>query len=140
MPKCFKVLQFLLSLCAGLLACLLVFGCVSHVVSYDEAQDMYSVLSVKAHFSSFGWAYICLTGALAVLSAVLVFMRKKPDRMDRAKEYRREKAVNPRAVNAARCGVLIVSAVLIVLGIVNGGLYDVFVKAVNICTECIGLG
>lgn len=28
----------------------------------------------------------------------------------------------------------------IVLGVMNGGLYDVLVKAINICTECIGLG
>lgn len=29
---------------------------------------------------------------------------------------------------------------LIVAGILNGGMYDVLVKAINICTECIGLG
>lgn len=32
------------------------------------------------------------------------------------------------------------AVVFIVLGVMNGGLYDVLVKAVNICTECIGLG
>ena len=30
--------------------------------------------------------------------------------------------------------------VLIVLGAANGGTRDVLVKAINICTECIGLG
>jgi len=30
--------------------------------------------------------------------------------------------------------------VFIVWGVLNGGLYDVLVKAINICTECIGLG
>ena len=29
---------------------------------------------------------------------------------------------------------------LIVLGVLNGGLGDACVKAVNICAECIGLG
>ncbi len=29
---------------------------------------------------------------------------------------------------------------LVAAGVVNGGLWDVLVKAVNICTECIGLG
>lgn len=29
---------------------------------------------------------------------------------------------------------------LTVLGVLNGGLWDVLVKAINICTECIGLG
>ena len=29
---------------------------------------------------------------------------------------------------------------LIVLGVQNGGIRDVLIKAINICTECIGLG
>ena len=29
---------------------------------------------------------------------------------------------------------------LVILGVLNGGLRDVLVKAANICTECIGLG
>lgn len=32
------------------------------------------------------------------------------------------------------------AAAFIVLGVMNGGMWDVLVKAVNICTECIGLG
>ena len=26
------------------------------------------------------------------------------------------------------------------IGIINGGMKDVLIKAINICTECIGLG
>ena len=38
-------------------------------------------------------------------------------------------------------GALYAAAVLfIVLGVLNGGLHDVLVKAIHICTECIGLG
>ena len=36
--------------------------------------------------------------------------------------------------------VLILAAGLITAGILNGGLNDVLIKAINICTECIGLG
>lgn len=32
------------------------------------------------------------------------------------------------------------AAAFIVMGVMNGGMWDVLVKAVNICTECIGLG
>ncbi len=32
------------------------------------------------------------------------------------------------------------AALLIALGVLNGGLRDVLVKAIHICTECIGLG
>ena len=31
-------------------------------------------------------------------------------------------------------------AALIAAGVRNGGMFDVLVKAINICTECIGLG
>ena len=36
--------------------------------------------------------------------------------------------------------ILIFAAGLIAAGILNGGLKDVLIKAINICTECIGLG
>ena len=39
-----------------------------------------------------------------------------------------------------RVAFLVIAAGLILIGIFNGGLNDVFVKAINICTECIGLG
>ena len=41
---------------------------------------------------------------------------------------------------AARGVVLVAAITFIVVGIVNGGANDVFIKAINICTECIGLG
>ena len=39
-----------------------------------------------------------------------------------------------------RTGLIMLAAALILMGVVNGGLHDVLVKAINICTECIGLG
>ncbi len=44
--------------------------------------------------------------------------------------------------NTAIYRVLLLTAalILIALGIMNGGARDVFIKAINICTECIGLG
>lgn len=43
-------------------------------------------------------------------------------------------------VGAVRIVLLIAAVVLSVLGVFNGGARDVLVKAINICTECIGLG
>lgn len=43
------------------------------------------------------------------------------------------------SVTIFRTALLIVAAVMIIVGIINGGMKEVFVKAVNICTECIGL-
>lgn len=56
---------------------------------------------------------------------------KKPMTAAAAKHY---------PVNAARAVLMAAAIVLIVLGIMNGGMRDVLVKAINICTECIGLG
>lgn len=41
---------------------------------------------------------------------------------------------------AGRIAVLVLAMTLLALGIANGGMRDVLVKAINICTECIGLG
>ena len=39
-----------------------------------------------------------------------------------------------------RLVILIAAVVLIVLGVLNGGLDDMFAKGASICTECVGLG
>lgn len=43
-------------------------------------------------------------------------------------------------LSSMRLVMLGVAVLFIVLGVMNGGWYDVLVKAINICTECIGLG
>ncbi len=40
----------------------------------------------------------------------------------------------------ARLTILVVAITFIIIGIFNGGMADVLQKAINICTECIGLG
>lgn len=47
---------------------------------------------------------------------------------------------NGNAVLAVRMLVLLVAASILIYGFVSGGTADVLTKAVNICTECIGLG
>lgn len=39
-----------------------------------------------------------------------------------------------------RCAVLLIALGLLIYGFITGGVADVLTKAVNICTECIGLG
>ncbi len=39
-----------------------------------------------------------------------------------------------------RLSVIVLAAVFIIVGILNGGMVDVVQKAIKICTECIGLG
>lgn len=39
-----------------------------------------------------------------------------------------------------RWGILAAALALTVLGFVSGGFQDVLTKAINLCSECIGLG
>ena len=49
-------------------------------------------------------------------------------------------AAKPSYLNPVRIILYALAVILIVTGIGNGGMRDVLVKAINICTECIGLG
>ena len=47
---------------------------------------------------------------------------------------------NNKIVNIARGVISSVAVVLIIVGYFDGGAADILQKAINICTECIGLG
>ena len=42
--------------------------------------------------------------------------------------------------NVLRAALLLAAGIFIVLGALNGSLRDVLLKAINLCTECVGLG
>lgn len=46
----------------------------------------------------------------------------------------------PAFIWAVRGCIFVIAVVFIIVGILNGGAQDVLIKAINICTECIGLG
>ena len=55
----------------------------------------------------------------------------------------REKAVSRQADRKTvilRTAVLVIALILIIAGILNGGLGDVFAKGTVVCSECVGLG
>lgn len=63
--------------------------------------------------------------------------------------YKRERETSPGTGHARadapflrkiRAALLALAVVFIIAGIANGSMEDVLIKAVNICTECIGLG
>ena len=47
---------------------------------------------------------------------------------------------SPKLLLGVRIGLGVVGIVFVVVGILNGGMADVLTKAINICTQCIGLG
>lgn len=78
---------------------------------------------------------------MAVFGAAVMYLRRretvKKEKAKRLTPYF-EREVPKK--NLLRGAIIALAVLLIVLGIANGGLWDVLVKAINICTECIGLG
>ena len=72
----------------------------------------------------------------------LAFAKKAPTKEKKAQtqETAATSENQKKKQNIARIAVFIVAIIFIIAGITNGGMFDVFVKAINICTECIGLG
>ena len=103
-----------------------------------HVEDVYSREVVAERFARVAPA---IYGYLAVVALGLVWQTA-------AKETERPRAVapakavpmSPKRLRTLRLTLLAVAAALIVFGALNGGARDVLVKAVNICTECIGLG
>lgn len=54
--------------------------------------------------------------------------------------YQKPKAAGERRTGLVRALLLIAAAAMIAAGALNGSMRDVLVKAVNLCTECVGLG
>ena len=81
--------------------------------------------------------------AAAVLTVVCLFADRKGTKgTDSSVPLRKKPEPVPeeRRTSAVRIVLICAAAVLIVLGVLNGGLRDVLVKAVNLCRECVGLG
>ena len=58
--------------------------------------------------------------------------------MDRKREYTKDKEAG--SIRCVRIVLLIAAVLFLIAGIRNGSMDAMFVRAVNICTECIGLG
>ena len=63
--------------------------------------------------------------------------KKKKERETAASEDTESKM---KKLHIARIAVLVVAAIFVIAGILNGSMEDMLIKAVNICTECVGLG
>lgn len=101
--------------------------CIAAAVGYsylDDALTWQRVTAIKEHLEATG--------------AIIPGRPVKDVQTALANAATRERT--GRGIIAARVSVLVLAIVLISLGIINGGADDVLYKAINICTECIGLG
>ena len=150
--KAFLIVQALFcALVAGLLAAgalSLYFDGAAKQAAGDLFYPMFTREKAGAWLLSILPVFLC---SLALTAAGLLLGIRdenadKPvrdEKLPRASSRVREKAVRQRADRKTmilRTAVLLLSLILIAAGILNGGLEDVLLKGIAICTECVGLG
>ena len=84
----------------------------------------------------FGWAVFAAYQAKASMDREIALMKQVPTGTPSPVNCDREAKV----VRALQLVCLVVGLVILVAGFMSGGTADVLTKAINICTECIGLG
>ena len=89
---------------------------------------------------------LCVTESLRVKSmeretkAAALQRRNASSSAPRPEEEKRKNLNDEKRQRWIRGILLLAAAALIIHGVLNGSMRDVFIKAVHICTECIGLG
>lgn len=160
MVKTYKLLKSLTALATLLLLAALAIKCLAIYASGMNGTDpiftFEAVSSALLSFSPFLIVYVLLVFAAVFARAKVEdkaklsrdFAKKSPSVIGKQssqvpKKTQREKRCRESAERSVVFRqILIIGAavVFLVFGVLNGGAKDVFIKAINICTECIGLG
>lgn len=88
---------------------------------------------------------VLLIGGITYIGVMHLLMKRESDAVKAAvaaaQPVHKDSSHTPARIRkVARITLLAVGLALFVLGIFNGSMSDVLAKAINICTECIGLG
>jgi len=128
-------------ICLGLLAwqCMDIYreGAKAAADSALTSSQMYRWDDIRNRLSAISWPFFCT----AIMIAASTWVCRKENKVEKPQSrvmlYQRQRT---HASPVLRSSLLVLAAAFILLGVMNGGLRDVLVKAINICTECIGLG
>lgn len=137
---------------ASAIACL-VYLCIK---SNFKGEDIYAeVLKLVSIFLPLTLVSIAACAGVSIYNGVLVQKQLKaakamivngngeirePSELAKKAEAVKAVASSKLTLLIVRVALLIFAVTFIILGIFNGGADDVLGKAINICTECIGLG
>ncbi len=94
------------------------------------------------------YAPVLLLAVVSTIACVVMGVRDErqdkpvadPDLISIYATEREERRTDEKRIRFARLAVLALAVIFIIAGIINGSMEDVIIKAVNICTECVGLG
>lgn len=74
------------------------------------------------------------------MAAEIELMKQASQQAPRTAEKAPVKEANAKVTTIIRIGLIAAGVLLVILGACNEGTKDILTKAVNICTECVGLG
>lgn len=133
-----SIYKILLSISIFLAGICLITGCIYIYVSGDG----YSRQIVSNTFSKINIPiYLCLLLIIGdIIWELLSPTKIKKQRIINNKSDDNIPSETPKNVKIIRLVILSTAIVILIFGFITGGYADVLTKAINICTECIGLG
>lgn len=137
-----RIYSILLGAVIVIAAICLMAGCLS---IYNSGDQPYSREIVAETFSKIAIpVFLCI--GMIVLGFVLNFLlspadeKKEKKTVSINKELSEADLLEAKRIRISRYCILGVAVLFLVYGLATGGIADVLAKAINICTECIGLG
>lgn len=103
-------------------------------------EAIYTPQAVAAAFARLAPLLYLSVGMTAAGLLLGVKEEQRSPKTQRKTEAMEKKKENPKKQTVLRVAFLIAALVFIALGALNGSLMDVLAKAINLCSECIGLG
>ena len=145
MMRLHRVYNILFSIVLVIAGICLIAGCLCIYFSGDQP---FSRESVATTFSGIAFpVYLCVAMTIGnIIWGIIspIDYDKKPSVKKRAKKSNDsdEEVIDPaeKKFRPYRNAIIVAALIFIVAGLINGGTIAVLAKAINICTECIGLG
>lgn len=126
------------------LACVLILRYVCNAEHWEANSTPSMVKAMYVMFGTLSLPFLLTVFATyrnrKSMEKEIELMRQAAAQAPREVEKTAPKARSSRTANITRIVILAAAVVLVVLGACNEGTKDILTKAVNICTECVGLG
>lgn len=142
-----RLIAFIINICIIIVCCIMGLCYLlndEHFIPNDKAV-IKDTVQMTLHLLP--WGIISLISSVLYCLYVEYSSRKSIEYIKQIikENGRSEKIINDSkrknlAINITRVSIICIAVAFIVIGIINGGATDVLQKAIEICTECIGLG
>ena len=148
MQRILKIMQWILTVATVGTALLLCWQCLDIYLTGNQSDNIsagvylspvYSAQIVSERLSKVE-PLLVIYAVFAALTIVAQICWGKPSRPAGKIHPCPPRVQSRKTVSIMRLVVVCLGVLFIILGVMNGGSRDVLVKAINICTECIGLG